>query len=277
MDLLVEKNTVIEKLSEYGLWVQDVVDHSPTVSTNFRTVTSRNGRINAGATLHEKNIQVIGKAQVPTIQDYEQLKDDINGLVIDTEPFYITKMLPESASLYDFEKPGESAGDLDLLGIPHSEYKYRWNVIPISGVNWTFLGAYDSGMLFEFDMEFTTVGLPYGMTVPVTKTVTDNIEYFGTARNNQLEYPWKLTLTASQELSQALKLEIGGRLYEFERQSGISVGDVITIDGIATYVNGQNMTQYSNFQHFELKHGNNPIVTNFVGTIEIEPYIEFYV
>lgn len=276
MDLLIEKNTVIKKLSEYGLWVQDVIDQSPMVSTNFRTVTSRNGRINAGATLYEKNIQVMGRALVPTIQDYEELKDDINGLVMDTEPFYITKMLPETDSLYDFEKPGESVGDLDLLGIPHNEYKYRWNVIPNSGVDWTFQGRYDGGLLFEFTMGFTTSALPYGETKPTTLSITDSINYSGTAINSQLEYPWKLILTATEELSGSLKIDIGGRVYEFERQSGISVGDVIEIDGISTHLNGQNMTHFSNYEHFELRHGMNSIETNFIGTMELSPYVEFY-
>ena len=61
MDLLIRKGNQEIRLSELGLWVQDVLDQSPNIATNYLTILGRQGRTNAGATFAYKSINVTGK------------------------------------------------------------------------------------------------------------------------------------------------------------------------------------------------------------------------
>ena len=90
MDLLIEKGTTSVKLSEYGFYNIAVEESAPEISLDHRSVAGRNGMVFGGATFTTKQIKVTGRVSVATIQDFMAKKDDINGLLLDDEPFYIT-------------------------------------------------------------------------------------------------------------------------------------------------------------------------------------------
>ena len=120
MDLLIEKGTTSVKLSEYDFYNIAIEESAPEISLDHRSVTGRNGMVFGGATFTTKQIKVTGRVSVATIQDFFAKQDDVTGLLLSTEPFYITKMYPNNADLYNYQKPGQTTGDLDLIGQAHT-------------------------------------------------------------------------------------------------------------------------------------------------------------
>ncbi|MCK1211106.1 hypothetical protein MXZ81_05830 [Streptococcus uberis] len=107
MDLLVQKSDQSFKFSEIGLRIIDIDDSSASLEVDSRTVKGRSGKIFAGSRFGTKKIKVSGRFTVPSIQLFMDKKDIVNGLLVDSEPFYITKMYPTNENIYDFELPGK--------------------------------------------------------------------------------------------------------------------------------------------------------------------------
>lgn len=280
IDLLVTKKKEEIRLSDWGLLVKDVETSSPVLEVDFRTVKGRNGRIPSNRQFSSKVISAAGTFVVGSLLKYEELKDRLNALLVDEDPYYITKMLPTEEDLYEFELPGEKEDDLDLLAIPHEPYHYRYKVLLTDGVNLTFLGRHSQGLLFRFIFRFVTVELPFGETIPRDITVSGStIPYQGTALNSQLEYPWQLRLTATAVQPGPFTITIEGKTFQHTGQTPLEVGDVFLLKGIETLKNGVNINHATNYQHFEFlptPTKKNDFSTTFVGTVEIINFVEFY-
>ena len=104
MDALILKDGVETRLSSIGLLVTDFKDSSPSVVANRREVANRSGYIFNGAVHKSKQISVTGTFIVPSAYALEEKKDEINGLISNDEPFYITKMIP-TQEVYAYELP----------------------------------------------------------------------------------------------------------------------------------------------------------------------------
>lgn len=279
IDLLIQKRNEEIKLSDLGLLVQDIESTSPGLEVDFRSVKNRSGRIISGTRFSSKTVEVTGTFVASSLFQYEKLKDEVNALILDEEAYFITKMFPVENDLYSFQTPGESTDDLDLMSIEHEPYFYRYKVTSTSGIETSFQGKSDAGMLFRFSMEFITAELPFGETVPENVTVNGNIPYKGTAKNSQLEFPWTLRLTSTVEQSGTFFAQLQGRLFEHASQTLIKAGDVFLLKGIETRKNGINVNHYTNQEHFILyptTSGINDFETSFVGKVEILNFVEFY-
>lgn len=161
MDILITKDGVDTTLSSIGILVKDFQTSSPSVVSSKREVRNRNGYIFSGAVHKEKIIIVSGTFSVPTIYQMEEKKDELNGLVSNDEPFYITQMLP-TQEMYRYELPGQTSSDLQLLAIPHEAYKYRYYVISDSEVVYDFIGKTAEGLRTRFSFQVSTAELPLG-------------------------------------------------------------------------------------------------------------------
>lgn len=275
IDLLITKNNEDFKLSDLGLGVKDIDDSSPSLDINYRSVTNRSGRTRTSSRYSVKPIKVVGHFYTDSLFDYEELKDELNEKLVSREPYYITKMLPKVEGFYDFELPGESTNDINPLEIEHEPYKYRYNVVLINHTT-NFVGRSNRGLLFEFEMNFETDGLPFGETKSRNVTVTNSITYNGTAKNSQLESPWYVKLTATEEQKGDFYLTINGRKFEHTSLTTIKINDVFELRGVETRLNHSNINEYTNYEHFILTKGTNKIETDFIGTIEIIGLKDFY-
>ena len=159
MDLLITKGTTSVKLSDYGFYNIDIDDGAPEISLDKRSVSGRNGTVFGGVTFTAKTIKATGRVSVATIQDFMAKKDDINGLLLDDEPFYITKMYPNNAEFYNYQTPGQTTGDLDLIGQEHTPWYYRWKVTA-SEPTFSFVGNSGQGLKYDFSVVFTTAEMP---------------------------------------------------------------------------------------------------------------------
>ncbi|MGI1751944.1 phage tail protein [Streptococcus uberis] len=267
------------KFSEIGLRIIDIDDSSSSLEVDSRTVKGRSGKIFAGSRFGTKKIKVSGRFTVPSIQLFMDKKDIVNGLLVDSEPFYITKMYPTNENIYDFELPGKKSGDLDLLNQPHTAWKYRWKVHITSEPDYNFIGKTSLGLKYNFTMTFETSELPFGETIPKTaSSVGGNLSYAGTAPFSQLEYPWTVELTSSGGQS-SFYLEVDGRRWTYQHSVPLNSGDVIVMSGIATTLNKVNVTARTNHEYFILKPKITKSIkvnTDFLGTIKFLNFMELY-
>lgn len=275
IDLLITKSNEEFKLSDLGLEVQDIDDSSPSLDVSYRSVTNRSGRTRSSSRYGVKTIKVVGSFYTDSLFDYEELKDTLNEKIVSRKSYYITKMLPIVEGFYEFELPGESNNDLDPLEIDYEPYKYRYNVV-LTDYTTDFKGRSNRGLLFGFVMNFETGDLPFGETKPRNVTVTNNVIYNGTADNSQLESPWFVRLTATQNQKGDFYFRLNGREFEHNSLTQIQAGDVFELRGVETRLNHSNINEYTNYEHFILTKGSNNIVTDFIGTIEIIGLKDFY-
>lgn len=280
MDALITKDGVETRLSSIGLLVTDFQDSSPSVTANKREVTNRSGYIFSGAVHKEKRIVVSGTFVVPNAYALEEKKDEINGLISNDEPFYITKLLP-TAGMYDFELPGQKTSDLNLLTLPHQPYKYRYKIIVENEISYTFVGLSTAGLRMKFSFEGRTAELPFGETIPKTLdiTKTKQINYQGTAKCSQLEWPWAIQITSSAVQtgsSNIFYFYIGSNQYTYRSSTPLKEGDILLLKGVETTLNDVNVNDKTNYVHFVLSPGKNRILTNIQGNILLLNYVELY-
>lgn len=278
MDLLITKGKTSVKLSDYDFYNIDIDDSAPEISLDKRSVVGRNGTVFGGVTFTAKTIKVTGRIAVATIQDYMAKKDDINGLLLDDEPFYITKMYPNNADFYNFETPGQTTGDLDLTHQEHTAWRYRWKVTS-SEPTFSFTGNSGQGLKYDFSVIFTTVEMPYGETEPKDITLSGgNFAYAGTAKLSQLEVPFIVELTSTGGQSN-FYLEIGNYHFTYTQSNQINAGAVFRITGIETTKDHINVNSRTNYGYFVIEPTPRKLVgykTNFNGSIKILNFRELY-
>ena len=289
MDLLIEKDGRIRKLSELGLYNIAVDDSSPAVDISTRTVKGRNGRIFDGLTYTEKIIEVKARLTVPTMEAFFDKKDELNRYVLGDDGFYITKMYPVQDDLYGFELPGAKTGELNLQTpiqgtIPHIAWKYRYKVVNNGSIEYEFIGKSSAGLKYNVSFGFVTSELPYGETVPENITLSTNtFDYAGTATLSQLEVPFIVELTANAQQTNFF-LEIDERRFTYNHvQTPIQSGNKLRLTGIETRLFtgsiSDNVNNRTNFEYFVIKPKANkkiPWATNFKGTIKIIGFKELY-
>lgn len=278
MDLLITKGTQSVKLSDYNLYNIDIDDNSPAISLDKRSVKGRSGTVFGGATFTSKTIKATGRLEVDSIQVFLAKKDELNGLLLDDDPFFITKMYPSNSGFYDFETPGQKTGDFEKIG-EHVAWKYRWKVTVSGAISFSFVGKAGEKLKYDVSMTFATAEMPYGQTIPKTVTLSNgSFDYNGTATLSQLEWPFvvKLTSTGNQA---GFYLEISGKRFTYSQIGNINSGDVFKLTGIETTKNDVVVNAKTNYAYFAIKPTFNQKIsyqTNFNGTIEILNFVEFY-
>lgn len=278
MDALITKDGVETRFSSIGLLVTDFQDSSPSIVSTKREVANRSGYLFSGAVHKEKTITVSGMFVTSDGFSLEEKKDEINGLISNDEPFYITKMLPIT-DLYGFELPGQRSSDLNLLTIPHQSYKYRYKVIVEDAVSYTFLGYSNAGLRMKFSFNAITAELPFGETIPKTVSVTNKIVYNGTAKCSQLEWPWVMELSSNSSQSGDISVKVGSRTFIYHAVTPLVSGDKLLLKGVETTLNARNINDKTNYEHFVLTPKSTKeiaITTNFKGTIRLLNFVELY-
>lgn len=278
MDLLITKGTTSVKLSDYGFYNINIDDSAPEISLDKRSVAGRNGTVFGGATFTAKVIKATGRVAVANVQGFLSMKDDIFGLLLDDEPFYINKMYPDSIDFYDYQVPGQTAGDLDFVNQPHTAWHYRWKVTA-SEPTFSFVGNSGQGLKYDFSVVFTTAEMPYGETEAKDITLSGgSFAYAGTAKLSQLEVPFVIEATSTGNQS-GFYLEIGDNRFTYSQTGDINAGDVFKITGIETTKNLANVNARTNYAYFVIKPSPTKKVsykTNFNGTIKILNFKELY-
>ena len=187
-------------------------------------------------------------------------------------------MYPDSIDFYDYQVPGQTAGDLDLVNQPHTAWHYRWKVTA-SEPTFSFVGNSGQGLKYDFSVVFTTAEMPYGETEAKDITLSGgSFAYAGTAKLSQLEVPFVIEMTSTGNQS-GFYLEIGDNRFTYSQTGDINAGDVFKITGIETTKNLANVNARTNYAYFVIKPSPTKKVsykTNFNGTIKILNFKELY-
>lgn len=279
MDLLIEKESQATRLSDFGIYNIAIEDSAPLLSVSHRAVKGRSGYIYDGATFTTKTLKVKGRVTVSDVEGVLDKQDELNALLVVDEPFYVTKMYPENSDLFNFELPGESTGDLQLIGSPHKPWKYRFKVILDDTITYEFIGKSSQGLKYNLSFTLRTAELPFGETKPKDITLSGgSFAYGGTAKASQLEWPFIIELTPSGGQTN-FYIEIDGRRFEFKQNSQLQNSDKLLLTGIATTLNGNYVNAKTNYEYFIFNPNPNKRITyktDFLGTIRILNFVELY-
>ncbi len=92
MDLYIEKDNLSIRMSSLGILVKDIKVSNVNLESTKKKINGKNGNLFLGATYTEKKISVIGNYYVGNELEDELMQDRINGLFVDTVPYYVTRM-----------------------------------------------------------------------------------------------------------------------------------------------------------------------------------------
>lgn len=282
MDLYIEKDGLKTRMSSLGILVQDVKVSNATVESNRKRINGKNGHLFMGATHVEKKISVAGKYYVPDELQDELMKDRLNGIFADTNPYFITRMY-STGTIYGFERPGQKQG-FDLFKSENQrKYHYRYKVLLDGEIDYSFMGYSSCGLLYEVSFTFVTADIPFGMTEPDTIDLSGKggfIEYKGTATCSQLEWPWGVQVIANSSPGIAFTVTIGNRTFRYEGNKSITPGDVFLLEGSSFTLNGLNINDQTNLEYFILEpseQGFIPYSTSMISaSIKLLNKVDFY-
>lgn len=282
MDLYIEKDDLKTRMSSLGVLVQDVKVSNAVVESNRKRINGKNGNLFMGATHTEKKISVVGKYYVSDELQDELMKDRLNGIFADTEPYFITRMY-STGTLYDFERPGQKRG-FDLFKPDRQrKYHYRYKVLLDGEIDYIFQGFSEAGLLYEISFTLVTADVPFGMTEPETIELSGKggfIEYKGSAPCSQLEWPWVVEVTSNSSPGIALNVTIGNRTLRYEGNKSITPGDVFLLEGSSFTLNGLNINDQTNVEYFILEpseQGFIPYSTSMISaSIRLLNKVDFY-
>lgn len=282
MDLYIEKDDLKTRMSSLGVLVQDVKVSNAVVESNRKRINGKNGNLFMGATHTEKKISVVGKYYVSDELQDELMKDRLNGIFADTEPYFITRMY-STGTLYDFERPGQKRG-FDLFKPDRQrKYHYRYKVLLYGEIDYIFQGFSEAGLLYEISFTLVTADVPFGMTEPETIELSGKggfIEYKGSAPCSQLEWPWVVEVTSNSSPGIALNVTIGNRTLRYEGNKSITPGDVFLLEGSSFTLNGLNINDQTNVEYFILEpseQGFIPYSTSMISaSIRLLNKVDFY-
>lgn len=80
------------RLSERDITVRDFVVGSPTINPVYSQIEGRHGRVDMGATFGTRSISVPFYYKAEDIHGVALLRDELMGLAVSAEPFYIREM-----------------------------------------------------------------------------------------------------------------------------------------------------------------------------------------
>ncbi|EPH98192.1 hypothetical protein D920_01750 [Enterococcus faecalis 13-SD-W-01] len=282
MDLYIEKDNLKTRMSSLGILIKDIQVSNVNLESNRKKINGKNGNLFLGATYTEKKITVVGNYYAENELEDDLIQDRINGLLVDTTPYYITKMYSVNSNLYNFERPGEKKG-FDLFKSEDQRlYHYRYKVLLDGEISYDFQGLSGAGLLYEVSFSFITADIPFGISVPQDDDLTGSvvIQYKGTAPCSQLEWPFSIKVVAAQDHMASCYFRIGDRTVSYvDSSKQLKKGDVLMFNGVSTTLNDVNVNDKTNYNYFVLE----PNPTGFISyhcdmpsLITLVNKVEFY-
>ncbi|AYH91848.1 hypothetical protein [Lactobacillus phage Sabazios] len=201
MDLLVEKGNNKTYLSQLGFLVTSFEEGAPSIARNSTNIQGRSGSVDFGGWHESKKVKLEGFYRAEDQYEEETLKERLFALLSDPEGIYITEMRGEIGQ--GFERPGETEGEVYEHMMTRPSHKRFY--VYASSIENELQGNIGGTVLYKMSVEFTTLKLPYGESVPRDLAVNPNVPYYG--RNlltnaGDLSANWDLTNKVSVDNSQ---------------------------------------------------------------------------
>ena len=164
---IVKQNGQSFRLSDYGV-VQDFVVHSVDRSVVRDPIEGRAGSVDYGVEIGDRTIEVPMIFKAADLHDYAHLRDELYGILDDSEPFYIREMRRPKELQYDFvdfgQKPKWEA-QTDNEYVNGKQYKVRLN---------STLTPEQRSLSGEVSIEFVTSGIPYAESIYTSLEMHDS-------------------------------------------------------------------------------------------------------
>lgn len=276
MDLLITKlDGKSTSLSSIGLQVIGIKETSPSIERIAKSFDGRNGSLDYGGRHVDKQLTFSAMYSATGMSEDDKKENLINSLTSQIEPFYITKFFNDG-SMYNFERPGEVTGDLKFAN-GNEDYK-RYKVYRSDTNNPEFKGKIGDKLISTIDLEFTTVGLPYGESMPRSQSLVSgqSIAYNGNVACSQLEQSFYFTVTAKEDSANGFTLTVDDQ--SLIVTSPVVVGDVYTLSGMNNTRGNQNINNKTNAGYFVLRpNAANKIMCSISADIQIKNLCDLYI
>jgi len=176
MDLLIEKlDGSRYYLSQYKVLVTDFEESAPSVTRNSKQLDQRNGSIDFGGWHKDKKINITGYYRADDMDEEEMLREKLYALLSDPNGYYITQL--KATPSVAMERPGETSGNYyDKLSNYPSHKRF---LVYTEAPEMELVGNVNGTLLYKLTVEFKTMKLPYGESVPRNFDVKPNVPYYG--------------------------------------------------------------------------------------------------
>lgn len=164
---IVKQNGQKFRLSDYGV-VQDFVVHSMDRTVVRDPIDGRSGSADYGIGVGDRSIEVPMIFKAADLHDYAHVRDEVYGLLDDSEPFYIREMRRPKSLQYDFVDFGQKPKwepQTDNEYVNGKQYRVRLN---------SALTPEQRSLSGEVSIEFVTSGIPYAESVYTTLELHDS-------------------------------------------------------------------------------------------------------
>lgn len=201
MDLLVEKGNNKTYLSQLGFLVTSFEEGAPTIARNSTNIQGRSGSVDFGGWHESKKVKLEGFYRAEDQYEEETLKERLFALLSDPEGIYITEMRGEIGQ--GFERPGETEGEVYEHMMTRPSHKRFY--VYASSIENELQGNVGGTVLYKTSVEFTTMKLPYGESVPRDLDVKPNVPYIGTnllKNTGDLSANWSFSFKGTVDTSQ---------------------------------------------------------------------------
>lgn len=271
MDLLVEKGNNKTYLSQLGFLVTSFEEGAPTIARNSTNIQGRSGSVDFGGWHESKKVKLEGFYRAEDQYEEETLKERLFALLSDPEGIYITEMRGEIGQ--GFERPGETEGEVYEHMMTRPSHKRFY--VYASSIENELQGNVGGTVLYKMSVEFTTLKLPYGESVPRDLDVNNGIiPYAGTVPCSQLEQGFLIEFTA-KESSGSVIIDLNGT--EFKYSGSIVSGDVLKLSGYEYTKNDLSVVRATNKAYFKLlPNVNNTLSASLHGTIKVLNFQNLY-
>ena len=276
MDLSITKlDGTSTSLSSIGLQVIDIKETSPSIERISKSFDGRNGSLDYGGRHVDKQLIVSAMYSAASMSEDAKIENAINGLTSQIEPFYVTKFLNDG-SIYSFERPGGVTGDVTFAN-GSEDYK-RYKVYRSDTNSPEFKGKIGDKLISTIELEFTTVGLPYGESKPRSQALTSgqSIKYNGNVACSQLEQSFYFVVTAKEASANGFTLTVDNQ--SLIVTTPVVAGDVYTLSGMNNTRGNQNINNKTNAGYFVLRpNAANKITCSISADIQIKNLCDLYI
>jgi len=227
MDLLVEKVNNKTYLSQLGFLVTSFEEGAPAIARNRTNIQGRSGSVDFGGWHESKKVNLEGFYRAEDQYEEETLKKRLFALLSDPEGIYNTEMRGEIGQ--GFERPGETEGEVYEHMITRPSHKRFY--VYASSIENEFQGNVGGTVLYKMSVEFTTLKLPYGESVPRDLNIKPNLPQY--SKNLALNTTNAFKIIGNDGTNQSTKLyNLSGIL---KKGTTVTVGfDIVSTTNMGT-------------------------------------------
>jgi hypothetical protein len=271
------------RLSDYNIKALDFVVSSPPIQSSYGDVEGKDGTVDYGATLGQRNISVPFQVAAYSSVDYPAIRDTLFGLMVRKESFYIQEFRMETTSNYTNYYGGNKRylvrlesvlepSQRDSLG--SGELEFETTESPYAESPWTTLNGFPSD-----PTQLGFRGLPPVNISDLRYTHTGtNFRIYNGGNISVHPFDHDLVITVGSVVGSTEDLEVenvtNGSM--FRVNDPVSDSKVIVLNGPTVTSNGLQFLRNTNRQFIELSPGWNDFVVRGATSATVSFDFRFY-